>query len=637
MAAAKPETPAPKQPPSRRVLVLRTVLLVIGLAGLGAWLFAPQLFPGVLRNGAAAVVDLPYTDFKAQIRLDNVASVTFTGTSAHGTLKKAIPDSNKRPTTSFTSRIPDFADPSITTLLDDKRVNVSVNDSGGGFVAFLGGMLPFLLLIGLWIWIARRAGAAGQGLFEFGRNKARVDVPGGPPGTTFKDVAGVEEALVELQEIVDFLRAPQKFQKLGGRMPRGVLLVGPPGTGKTLLARAVAGEAQVPFFSISASEFVEMFVGVGAARVRSLFEEAKKSGPAVVFVDELDAVGRQRGAGIGGGNDEREQTLNQLLVEMDGFDQGAGIIVLAATNRPDILDPALLRPGRFDRRIVVERPDRRGRLAILKVHARNVPLAKDVDLDKIAGSSPGLAGADLANLVNEAALLAARFERSKVTMEDFDQAFDRLVLGAERRIVLSDEERRTIAFHESGHALVAWLEPQADPVRKITIIPRGRALGATHTLPTQDQYNLSEEYLRARLATLLGGRAAEEIALGRITTGAQDDLENATELARRMVISWGMSKRMGPFAFDDSQSAVFLGRELTGAAHVSQETSSAIDEEVLRILNEELATARKLLVSNRDRLGRLAEALLTEETLEEERVVAILGPRVDSTELAASS
>jgi cell division protease FtsH len=617
--------------------VLRTALLLVGLAGLGVWVFVPQLFPGGPQNGAAAVVALSYSDFKAQVRSDNVASVTFTGTSAQGTLKKAIPNSNKSLTTSFTTRIPDFPDPTVTSLLNDKRVNVSVKDSGGGFLSILGGMLPFLLLIGLWIWITRRTGAAGQGAFEFGRTKARVDVSGGPPGTTFKDVAGVDEALVELQEIVDFLRAPQKFQKLGGRMPRGVLLVGPPGTGKTLLARAVAGEAQVPFFSISASEFVEMFVGVGAARVRHLFEEAKKSGPAVVFVDELDAVGRLRGAGIGGGHDEREQTLNQLLVEMDGFDQSAGIIVLAATNRPDILDPALLRPGRFDRRIVVERPDRRGRLAILKVHARNVPLAKDVDLDKIAGSTPGLAGADLANLVNEAALLAARFERSKVTMEDFDQAFDRMVLGAERRIVLSDEERRTIAFHESGHALVAWLEPEADPVRKITIIPRGRALGATHSLPTQDQYNLSEEYLRARLATLLGGRAAEEIAIGRITTGAQDDLENATELARHMVTNWGMSKRMGPFAFDDSQSAVFLGRELASSSHVSQETSSAIDEEVLRILNEELATARKLVVANRDRLNHLAEALLAEETLEEDRVVAILGTRIEATRLAASS
>jgi cell division protease FtsH len=636
MATPTPGLPAPKRQPSRRALVLRTALLLVGLAVLGVWVFVPRLFPGGPQNGAA-VVALSYSDFKAQVRLDNVASVTFTGTGAQGTLKKGIPDSNKSLTTSFTSRIPDFPDPTVTSLLDDRRVNVSVKDSGGGFISILGGMLPFVLLVGLWIWISRRTGASGEGPFEFGRTKARVDVSGGPPRTTFKDVAGVDEALVELQEIVDFLRAPEKFQKLGGKMPRGVLLVGPPGTGKTLLARAVAGEAQVPFFSISASEFVEMFVGVGAARVRHLFEEAKKSGPAVVFVDELDAVGRQRGAGIGGGNDEREQTLNQLLVEMDGFDQSAGIIVLAATNRPDILDPALLRPGRFDRRIVVERPDRRGRLAILKVHARDVPLAKDVDLDKIAGSTPGLAGADLANLVNEAALLAARFERAKVTMADFEQAFDRIVLGAERRIVLSDEERRTIAFHESGHALVAWLEPEADPVRKVTIIPRGRALGATHSLPTQDQYNFSEEYLRARLATLLGGRAAEEIAIGRITTGAQDDLENATELARHMVTSWGMSKRLGPFAFDDSQSAVFLGRELAGASHVSQETSSAVDEEVLRILNEELAIARKLLIANRDRLDRLAEALLAEETLEEDRVLAVLGPRFEATELAASS
>jgi len=609
----------PPKTPRRRTLAIAAGMLVI----VAFMVFGAQLF-------SAPVAQLSYTEFKAQIGNDNVASVTFTGTAAEGTLKKSIKDGNGQATTSFATRIPDFPDATITTLLDEKKVQVNVKDSSSGFWTTFWTFAPFLLLIGAWFWISRRAGAAGQGLFDFGRSRARVDIPGagGPPRTTFKDVAGVGEALTELQEIVDFLRSPQRFQKLGGRMPRGVLLVGPPGTGKTLMARAVAGEAGVPFFNISASEFVEMFVGVGAARVRSLFEEAKKSSPAVVFVDELDAVGRERGTGIGGGHDEREQTLNQLLVQMDGFDPSIGIVVLAATNRPDILDPALLRPGRFDRRIVVERPDRRGRFGILQVHTREVPLAKDVDLDRIAGSTPGLAGADLANLVNEAALMAARVDHTTVQMDDFERAFDRIVLGAERRIVMSEEDRRTIACHEAGHALVGWMLPLADPVRKVTIIPRGRALGATHSLPAQDQYNLTEDYLRARLAMMMGGRAAEETVLGRVTTVAQDDLEGATELARRMVTEWGMSERLGPFAFDDSASSVFLGRELAGVSHVSQETASEIDSEVRRILGEELATARKVLAANRDRLDALIEALLKEETVEDVRVAEILGPRL---------
>jgi cell division protease FtsH len=437
----------------------------------------------------------------------------------------------------------------------------------------------------------------------------------------------VEQAQFELQEMVDFLRDPQKFQKLGGRMPKGVLLIGPPGTGKTLLARAIAGEAGVPFFSISASEFVEMFVGVGASRVRSLFEDAKKHSPSVIFVDELDAVGRQRGAGLGGGNDEREQTLNQLLVEMDGFDQREAVVVVAASNRADVLDPALLRPGRFDRRVVVDRPDRRGRAAILKVHTRSVPLAEDVDLEIIARSTPGLVGADLANLVNEAALHASRTNRTSVAMEDFEESFDRVVLGSERKIYLSEAERRVIAYHESGHALVAWYQPQSDPVHKITIVPRGMALGVTQSIPTDDRHNLSEEYLEARIAMALGGRAAEQLGLGSITTGAQNDLETATELARHMVVSWGMSQKMGLFSFDDSPQAVFLGRELAGSPHISQRTAAIIDEEVTRLLREGYDTAESILTANRAKLDTLAAALMQEEVLDEDQIARLIGPR----------
>jgi cell division protease FtsH len=577
--------------------------------------------------GGSSRETIPYSELKHQADLGNVKDLTVQGQDAWGDFISGVSVDGAPSNTQFGTTIPqEGLDQSLKNTLDQSHVRVEYKQDNGGLGGLLLTYLPFLLLIGFWIWILRRSGQATQGIFSFGRSRARMQAPGSPK-TTFQDVAGVEQAQFELQEIVDFLRDPQRFQRLGGKMPKGVLLIGPPGTGKTLLARAVAGEAGVPFFSISASEFVEMFVGVGASRVRSLFEEAKKHSPAVVFVDELDAVGRQRGAGLGGGHDEREQTLNQLLVEMDGFDQREAVVVLAASNRADVLDPALLRPGRFDRRVVVDRPDRRGRLAILKIHTRGVPLDPDCDLDVIARSTPGLVGADLANLVNEAALHASRTNRSTVTMHDFEESFDRVVLGAERKIMLSEAERRVISYHECGHALVAWYQPQSDPVHKITIVPRGQALGVTQSIPTDDRHNLSEDYLKARIAMALGGRAAEQLALGGITTGAQNDLETATALARRMVVSWGMSPKLGLFSFDDSPDAVFLGRELAGNPHISQRTAAIIDEEVTRLLDEGYQTADRILTSNRVKLDQLAEALLREEVLEEDQIARIIGPR----------
>jgi len=620
----------PQQPPGKTPQRQPNYWLRFAILG-GLLLYVVLLlYPVLGRFGGPARADITYSDLKTQIANGNVADMTLQGQDATGDLKVAITGTNSVSATQFDTTVPadpGLTDPSLFTLLDENHVHYQVKqDNTSGLGALLINLLPFVALIALWVWFIRRSGQAAQGIFTFGRSRARMQEPG-TPKTTFNDVAGVEQAQFELQEMVDFLRDPQKFQKLGGRMPKGVLLIGPPGTGKTLLARAMAGGGGVPFFSISGSEFVEMFVGVGASRVRSLFEDAKKHSPSVIFVDELDAVGRQRGAGLGGGNDEREQTLNQLLVEMDGFDQREAVVVVAASNRADVLDPALLRPGRFDRRVVVDRPDRRGRAAILKVHTRSVPLAPDVDLDIIARSTPGLVGADLANLVNEAALHASRTNRTTVAMQDFEESFDRVVLGAERKIYLSESERRVIAYHESGHALVAWYQPQSDPVHKITIIPRGMALGVTQSIPTDDRHNLSEEYLQARIAMALGGRAAEQLALGSITTGAQNDLETATELARRMVVSWGMSQKMGLFSFDDSQQAVFLGRELAGNPHISQRTAAIIDEEVTRLLSEGYQAAERVLTEHRDKLDMLANALLQEEVLEEDQIARLIGPR----------
>jgi len=626
MAQFRPDQTPPPQPP-RNPRPTGSWLRLALLGGLALYLTI-LFFPLLARLGGPARVDLSYSQLVTQVENDNVSDITIQGQTAQGDLK-AVFTSNGVTNTQFSATVPDnvgLTDPNFFPLLKSHKVDTTVKQDNGGIANLLISVLPFVALIAIWIWFMRRSGQAAQGIFSFGRSRARMQEPG-TPKTTFNDVAGVEQAEFELQEMVDFLRDPQKFQKLGGRMPKGVLLIGPPGTGKTLLARAIAGEASVPFFSISASEFVEMFVGVGASRVRSLFEDAKKHAPSVIFVDELDAVGRQRGAGLGGGNDEREQTLNQLLVEMDGFDQREAVVVVAASNRADVLDPALLRPGRFDRRVVVDRPDRRGRAAILKVHTRSVPLAPDVDLEIIARSTPGLVGADLANLVNEAALHASRTNRTQVSMADFEESFDRVVLGSERKIYLSESERRVIAYHESGHALVAWYQPQSDPVHKITIVPRGQALGVTQSIPTDDRHNLSEEYLQARIAMALGGRAAEQIALGSITTGAQNDLETATELARRMVVSWGMSQKMGLFSFDDSPQAVFLGRELAGNPHISQRTAAIIDEEVTRLLNEGFETAQTILTGNRAKLDTLASALLQEEVLEEDQIMRLIGPR----------
>ncbi len=490
-------------------------------------------------------------------------------------------------------------------------------------------MLPWILMILFWIFIFKQmqsGGPAGgaRGIFSFGKSRAKqmsMDLP----KTTFEDVAGADEAKMELEEVIDFLKEPQKFQALGGRIPKGVLLLGSPGTGKTLLARAVAGEAGVPFFSISGSDFVEMFVGVGASRVRDLFEQGKKSAPCIIFIDEIDAVGRHRGAGLGGGHDEREQTLNQLLVEMDGFETNAGVILIAATNRPDVLDPALLRPGRFDRQVVVDRPDMRGRHGILKVHTRKVPLAKDVDLEIIARGTPGLSGADLANIVNEAALLAARFGQKEVTMLDFEEAKDKVLMGTERRsMLIAEKEKQVIAYHEAGHALVGKLLPEANPVHKVTIIPRGMALGVTFHLPQQDKHINTKAYYLAELAVIYGGRVAEEVQFGEISTGASNDIEKATQIARMMVCNWGMSDKFGPISFGRKEEHIFLGREISQHKDYSEETARVIDNEIRQLLETQLNLTRKLIAENKDKLKALAESVLENEYLDAEEIDRVL-------------
>ena len=487
---------------------------------------------------------------------------------------------------------------------------------------------PMLLLIGIWLYFMRQMQGGGKGgAFSFGKSRAKMLDEGNNP-VTFADVAGCDEAKEEVSELVDFLRDPSKFQKLGGRIPRGVLMVGSPGTGKTLLARAIAGEAKVPFFSISGSDFVEMFVGVGAARVRDMFEQAKKNSPCIVFIDEIDAVGRQRGAGLGGGNDEREQTLNQLLVEMDGFEASVGVIVIAATNRPDVLDPALLRPGRFDRQVVVPLPDIRGREQILLVHMRKVPIGPDVQASVIARGCPGFSGADLANLVNEAALFAARGAKRLVDHEDFERAKDKIMMGAERRsMVMTDEERMNTAYHESGHAILGYVLPKSDPVHKVTIIPRGRALGVTVQLPEQDRYAYDRVYLMSRIAVVFGGRIAEEIFMNQMTTGASNDFERATHLARDMVTRYGMSDAMGTMVYAENEGEVFLGRSVTRQTNVSEETMRKVDAEIRRIIDEQYALARKLIEENRDKVEAMAKALLEIETIDADQIKDIMEGR----------
>jgi cell division protease FtsH len=511
----------------------------------------------------------------------------------------------------------------------EKNVIISKTDNTGGLTESLLQFLPWIVLIFVWFIIMRRMqnqgmGGGAKGIFSFGRSRAKM-VTESTPKVTFNDVAGADEAKVELSEIIEFLREPAKFQKLGGKIPRGVLLLGPPGTGKTLLGRAVAGEAGVPFLSISGADFVEMFVGVGASRVRDLFDQAKKNAPCIVFIDEIDAVGRHRGAGLGGGHDEREQTLNQLLVEMDGFDQNNGVIIMAATNRPDVLDPALLRPGRFDRQVVVDRPDVRGREGILKVHTRNTPLGSDVDLSALAKGTPGLSGADLANLVNEAALLAARRSGDKLTMYDFENAKDKVMMGVERKsMLISEEEKKTTSFHECGHVIVAKAIPEADPVHKVTIIPRGRALGVTHYLPVDEKHTYAKEYLEAVIAYALGGRAAEKIIFNRVTTGAGNDIERATDIARKMVCDWGMSEKLGPLKYGQAEQEVFLGRDMNHQKTFSDTTARIIDEEVRHFVEAGSARAEAILRDKIDTLNKMAMALLERETLDSGEIDIIM-------------
>jgi len=552
-------------------------------------------------------------------------------TAAKPSSKPALAPSTRATTpqnyTKFSTTFPSvIGDPTLMPLLQAHHVTINVvPTSTPWFALLLSYGLPLLLMVGVLAWMGQQASKTQTGIFGFARNRARR-YAADRPKVTFADVAGADEAKQDLTEVVDFLRHPAKYLAIGARIPRGVLLVGPPGTGKTLLARAVAGEAGVPFFHMSGSEFVEMFVGVGASRVRDLFVQAKTAQPAIVFVDELDAVGRRRGAGVGNVNDEREQTLNQLLVEMDGFDERQQVILLAATNRPDVLDPALLRPGRFDRQVVVPLPDWRGRLGILKIHSRHLHLAADVDLERLARIATGLSGADLANLCNEAALAAARRDRKEVAMEDFEQAWDKIVLGAARDTVLTARDRRVVAYHESGHAVVAWLTPAADTVRKVTIVPHGRALGVTAQRPTEERYNMSRADLLARLDVMLGGRASEALVIGEITTGAENDLVQATQLARRMIARWAMGN-LGPVAFDAQEEQPFLGYQLSQGRDYSEATAARIDQEVEKLLSDRQVVVRRLLTEARDPLDRLATTLLKEETVAEEQLVSILGPR----------
>ena len=580
-------------------------------------LFTVILLWNVVQSGAGPdTTEYNYSTFRAEVLSGNVESVTVKeDVKVEGQLKSGQ---------HFTVVLPS-AYPPIMDLLSEHGVaiEIEVTDSPPWLTALFS-FSPILLVIVFWLFMMRQMQAGGNKALSFGKSRARLMTGQEKKKITFKDVSGVDEAKDELHEIIEFLREPQKFQKLGGRIPKGVLLVGAPGTGKTLLARAVAGEANVPFFSISGSDFVEMFVGVGASRVRDLFEQGKKSAPCIVFIDEIDAVGRHRGAGLGGGHDEREQTLNQLLVEMDGFDANEGVILMAATNRPDVLDPALLRPGRFDRRVIVNRPDVRGREGILRVHTRKMPLGKDVDLSVLARGTPGFSGADLANLTNEAALLAARQNRKVVTMHDFEVSKDRVMMGAERRsMIITDDEKRNTAYHEAGHALVAALIPDADPLHKVTIIPRGQALGVTMQLPLDDKHTYSGGYLRSRLAILMGGRIAEEVFRDHMTTGAGNDIEQSTHLARQMVCEWGLSA-LGPLTFGKKDEQPFLGREITQTRDYSEATAIAIDAEVKSLITEGYDRARKLIEDNREAMVRISEALLEREVLNGKEVMALI-------------
>jgi cell division protease FtsH len=596
--------PVPKKPTKN----YRSLLFWIGLGIILIILWS------LLQSQATAKKEVDFSDFLSDVEENRVSEVTIAGKQVNGKYVDG---------TSFKTVILDQYD-DLVTILREHNVIISVKDtSRSPWFTYLFTWFPILLLIFFWIFFMRQMQAGGNKALSFGKSRAKL-FSGLQKKVTFKDVAGVEEAKDELQEIIGFLKDPKKFQKLGGRIPKGVILVGAPGTGKTLLARAVAGEADVPFFSISGSDFVEMFVGVGASRVRDLFEQGKKQAPCLIFIDEIDAVGRQRGAGLGGGHDEREQTLNQLLVEMDGFDSNEGIILIAATNRPDILDTALLRPGRFDRRIVVNMPDVKGREDILKVHVKNIPLSKDVNLQVIARSTPGFSGADLSNVVNEAALIAARKNQNDVTMKDFENAKDKVLMGVERKsMIISDEEKKSTSYHEAGHALVAFLLPEADPIHKVTIIPRGLALGTTQQLPLDDRYTYSKNYLEAQLSVLMAGRVSEELFLDKTTTGAANDFEKATEIARKMVCQWGMSD-LGPLTFGERDDLVFLGKDLAMHKNFSEKTAEMIDAEVKKIVTRNYDRTKKLLEKNRTKLLQLAKALLEKEVLSSEELEAIV-------------
>jgi len=561
---------------------------------------------------------LTFSEFMDKVENDQISSARLAGNVISGDMNLEDGSSYTR----YESTVPlDY--PDLISRLRQHKVNIEVEKlNKNEWLGILLSWAPFVILIAFWVMIMRQQG--GNKAFSFGKSKARM-FTGDRNKFTFKDVAGVEEAKEELEEIIEFLKEPKKFQRLGGKIPKGVLLIGPPGTGKTLLAKAIAGEANVPFFSISGSDFVELFVGVGASRVRDLFDEGKKHAPCLIFIDEIDAVGRQRGTGLGGGHDEREQTLNQLLVEMDGFDANEGVIIIAATNRPDILDSALLRPGRFDRRIVVSTPDVKGREEILKVHTRNTPLAKDVDLQVLGRSTPGFTGADIANMVNEAALYASRNGKKNIAMEDFEYAKDKVLMGSERKsMIISEEEKRITAYHEAGHALIASLEKEADPLHKVSIIPRGMALGVTQQLPLNDKYTYSKTYLDAQLSVLLAGRISEETFLGMLTTGAGNDFEKATSIARKMVCEWGMSA-MGPMTYAKKEDMIFLGRDLMSHNEYSEETSQRIDQEIKKIIDQAYANSKRIILENRQKLEIIALQLLEKESLTSDDIAAILG------------
>ncbi len=594
-------------PPKKQVKSYRSILfwIALGVILIVLWSF--------LQTAGTVKKEPPFSEFLIEVENDQVEEVTIAGDQING---KYIDG------TTFKTTAPANYD-DLVNILREHKVSITVKSARNPWFSYLFTWFPIIILILFWVFFMRQMQSGGNKALSFGKSRAKL-FSGVKKKFTFKDVAGVEEAKEELQEIIGFLKEPKRFQKLGGRIPKGVILVGAPGTGKTLLARAVAGEADVPFFSISGSDFVEMFVGVGASRVRDLFDQGKKHAPCLIFIDEIDAVGRQRGAGLGGGHDEREQTLNQLLVEMDGFDSNEGVILIAATNRPDILDTALLRPGRFDRRIVVNMPDVKGREDILKVHIKNIPLDKKIDLPVLARSTPGFSGADLANLVNEAALLAARLDQEKVTMEDMESAKDKVLMGVERKsMIISEDEKKSTSYHEAGHALIAFLLPEADPIHKVTIIPRGLALGTTQQLPLDDRYTYSKDYLEAQLSVLMGGRASEKMLLGKTTTGAANDFEKATDIARKMVCQWGMSD-LGPVTFGERDDLIFLGKELAMHKNFSEKTAELIDAEVKKIINRNFNRTKELLEKNRDKLINVAKALLEKEVLTSEELEEII-------------